>query len=94
MREDASYSMTDPVARPGRQTSSPRPWLDRWMALLRTIGNIQAWVILSVFYVFVILPMGVVFRLLADPLRLRPSPSTWQRLERQYASMDEAGEQS
>ena len=53
-------SLTDPTARRTGRAKSSSPWLDRWMALLRAIGNIQAWVILSVFYVFVILPMGVV----------------------------------
>ena len=43
------------------------------MALLRTIGNIQAWILLTVFYVVIVTPIGFIFRFAADPLRLRRS---------------------
>ena len=68
--------------------------MERWMALLRTIGNVQAWILLSVFYVVVIAPIGFIFRFRADPLRLRARGSTWQPFGRQYDRLDQAKEQS
>ena len=64
------------------------------MALLRTIGNVQAWIILTLFYVLIPTPFGLIFRLVADPLRLRRRSSTWQPLERRYDQMNQAIEQS
>ena len=86
--------MTDPTARHVPRSSSSRPWLDRWMALLRTIGNIQAWILLTVFYVVIVTPIGFIFRFAADPLRLRRRHSTWQPFARQYGRIEEALEQS
>ena len=87
-------SITDPTVAHRPHQASKRRWLDRWMALLRTIGNVQAWIILTVFYVLIITPFGLIFRLAADPLRLRRRASTWQPLERYYDQMDHALEQS
>lgn len=47
-------------------------WLFRkWMPIAHAIGNFQAQVILSVFYIVVLLPVGLVYRIFADPFRLR-----------------------
>ncbi len=92
IREETS--MTDPVSRHVPRGPSKRPWLDRWMALLRTIGNIQAWILLSIFYVVIITPFGLVFRWVADPLRLRRRGSTWQPFTHSYEQMEQAAEQS
>ena len=43
----------------------------KWLAIAHVIGNFQSQVILSLFYLIIILPLGVAFRLFADPLRLR-----------------------
>ena len=86
-------SITDPTASAARRASG-RPWLDRWMALLRRIGNIQAWILLSLFYVVILTPFGLLFRFAQDPLRLRRRGSTWQPFARPYDSMAEAREQS
>lgn len=64
------------------------------MALLRAIGNAQAWLLLTVFYVLILTPFGLLFRLVADPLWMRRRASTWQPLERRYDQMDHALEQS
>ena len=87
-------SITDPTRTHRPRPASSQSWLDRWMALLRTIGNVQAWLLLTVFYVLIIAPFGLIFRLAADPLRLRRRSSTWQSLERHYDQMDQAIEQS
>ena len=87
-------SITDPTSRHVPRKPSKRPWLDKWMALLRTIGNIQAWILLSLFYVVIITPFGLVFRFVADPLRLRRRDSTWQPFAHSYERVDQAAEQS
>jgi len=40
-------------------------------AVLRRIGRIHAWLIFTLFYFVVFAPVAVLFRCLADPLRLR-----------------------
>ncbi len=48
------------------------------MRVLRAIGHVQAWIILTVFYLLFLAPVAIVFRLVADPLRLRRSTgSPW-----------------
>ena len=94
MSERSIYSMTDSITRAAQRAPSRRPWLDRWMALLRTVGNFQAWILLTLFYVVVIAPIGLVFRCVADPLRLRRRGSTWQPFDRHYDGMEEAASQS
>ena len=41
------------------------------IALARRIGQVQAWLILTCLYVLVLAPVAVIFKALADPLRLR-----------------------
>ncbi len=48
-----------------------------WKRLAHAIGNFQARVLLTLFYGVLILPLGVVVRLFADPLRIRRSPEQW-----------------
>src|SRR3990167_1953379 len=43
----------------------------KWLTFARAIGNFQGQVILTLFYWFLLLPVGVVFRIFADPLRLK-----------------------
>ena len=65
------------------------------MAVLHRIGNVQAWLLLSLVYLVVFLPMGLVFRLFNDPLRLRRRPdSNWQRITRQFDRLEDAREQA
>jgi hypothetical protein len=92
MRE--SISVTDPTAPSRPREVSRRPWLERWMTVVRTIGNVQAWIILTLFYVVLITPIALVFKCLADPLRLRRRGATWQPLPSQYDQLPQAGEQS
>ncbi len=43
----------------------------KWLAIAKPIGNFQSQVILSVFYIILFLPLGVGYRLFADPFLLR-----------------------
>ena len=87
--------MVDAATPRAARRGNPRPWLDRWMALLHRIGNVQAWLLLSLAYLVLFLPMGLIYRLLHDPLRLRRKPeSNWQPVTRQHDRLDHAGEQA
>ena len=84
----------DPTVAHQPGQASKRRWLDGWMALLRRIGNVQAWIILSLFYVVILSPFGFVYRFAQDPLRLRRRGSTWQPFAQPYDTMAEGREQS
>ena len=43
----------------------------KWLVVAHAIGNFQAQVLLSFFYIIFFLPIGLVFRFFSDPLRLR-----------------------
>jgi len=51
----------------------------RWRELSQKAADVQARVLLTVFYFTLMLPFGVVFGLFKDPLRIkqRPSGSYW-----------------
>ena len=48
------------------------------LALAKRIGQVQAWLILTLFYFVVMAPAALLYKLAADPLRLRPARSIWQ----------------
>jgi hypothetical protein len=43
----------------------------KWLPIAHAIGNFQAQVILSAFYVIILSPVGVLYRIFADPFKLR-----------------------
>jgi hypothetical protein len=45
--------------------------------MLQTIGNVQARVLLVVLYTVLMIPLGIVVRLLFDPLRITRRPTHW-----------------
>ena len=47
---------------------------ERWKVIAHTIGDYQARVILGVLYYLLLGPVGLIRRLLADPLGLRREP--------------------
>jgi hypothetical protein len=49
-----------------------------WTRLAKKIGNFQARVMLTVLYAVALLPVGLLVRLLADPLRIKTLPTRWQ----------------
>ena len=48
-----------------------------WPGLAKGIGNFQARLILTIIYGIIILPFGLLARLLADPLRIKKIPTAW-----------------
>ncbi len=57
-----------------------------WKRAARAIGNFQARVVLTIFYVVFVFPFGVVVRLFFDPLRIKSRPTEW--LERVDGAFD------
>lgn len=97
MKTTRSYTgvlMVDLVTEQSQQASSRHSWLQRWMRIVRTLGNVWAWIILTLFYVLVILPIGLLFRLSADPLRMRSRKASWCLLPSQYDRLEDAALQS
>jgi hypothetical protein len=53
-----------------------RLW-EGWKRVSRAIGNFQARVLLTIFYVVLVAPIGLCVRLFADPLRIRRPSERW-----------------
>ena len=50
---------------------------EAWKQLARRIGDFQARVLLTIIYVVIVTPFGLVVRLAMDPLRLKRRPTQW-----------------
>jgi hypothetical protein len=48
-----------------------------WKRIAHIIGNFQARVLLTILYVVLVLPFGVIVRLFSDPLRTKKRPTQW-----------------
>lgn len=48
-----------------------------WKAFGHKVGNLQARVLLTIFYSVPVFPFGVAVRLFSDPLRIKRSPTQW-----------------
>jgi hypothetical protein len=48
-----------------------------WTRIAHIIGNFQARVLLTILYVVLVLPFGVIVRLFADPLHIKKRPEKW-----------------
>lgn len=58
-----------------------------WKWLAEKLGNLQALIILSLFYYILLAPFALVFKLLADPLQLSPRKrSMWFSKENKNVS--------
>ena len=66
----------------------------KWLILARIIGNFQSQVILSIFYILILWPVGILFRLMADPLRMRKKIGTnFVKWEHEKENLEEARKQ-
>ena len=73
--------------------SLSRGWA-AWKRFARLIGEFNGRVLLTLLYVVLIVPSGLVLRLLADPLRRRrPQGSNWTPRPPAPATLDEAQRQ-
>ncbi len=48
-----------------------------WKRVAHAIGNLQARILLTVFYGIIVFPFGIVVRLFSDPLRIKRPPTHW-----------------
>jgi hypothetical protein len=53
-----------------------RLW-EGWKRVSRAIGNFQARLLLTIFYLVLVAPIGLFVRLFADPLRIRRPSERW-----------------
>lgn len=50
---------------------------ETWKHVAHAIGDFQARVLLTVIYALLVLPLGLLVRLFADPLRIKHQPTAW-----------------
>jgi len=67
-----------------------------WTRVGRALGDLQARILLTVFYFLVVAPFALVVRLTADPLALRPgTPRGWRvRAPAEPLTLERARQQS
>lgn len=66
----------------------------KWLAVAQVIGNFQAQVILTFFYLVILGPLGITFSFLADPFGMRKKLKTnFQKWEHPKQNLEEARKQ-
>ena len=50
----------------------------RWQKVAKKIGDFQARLILSLFYLIIVLPIGLIARMFSDPLSLKKTTAHWE----------------
>lgn len=53
----------------------------RWLSIARPIGNFQSQVILSVFYLVILLPVSLVFKFIMNPFSQEKNNSSFRKWE-------------
>lgn len=53
-----------------------RLW-EGWKRVGRAIGNFQARVLLTIFYIVLVAPLGLFVRVFADPMKIRHPQDRW-----------------
>ncbi len=64
-----------------------------WVKVAKKIGDFQARLMLTIFYFVLILPMGLIARMFADPLALKRSTASWTSRTSAPPSLEEARRQ-
>jgi|1186.fasta_scaffold1193377_1 hypothetical protein len=72
-------------AKGGLKGRASEGW-SRWRELSQKAADVQARVLLTVFYFTLMVPFGVVFGLIKDPLRIKQRPSGTYWMDRKPAS--------
>ncbi len=66
----------------------------KWLPIAHAIGNFQAQVILTIFYLILLAPLSVIMRIFSDPLNLRQKGrSNFSKWEYQDESLAQAKKQ-
>lgn len=64
------------------------------MIIAQAVGNFQAQVILTIFYLIVLLPMGLLFRMIVNPFRVRSRErSNFKKWEHSGKTLEQARKQ-
>jgi len=60
-------------------------WI-KWLKIAHPISNFQGQLLLSIFYFFIFWPVGILYRILADPFKIRGKTrsnfSKWEHNEK------------
>ena len=64
-----------------------------WVRVAKKIGDFQARLILSLFYMLVIIPIGMIARMFADPLGLKQKRAAWESKSSSTPRLDDARRQ-
>jgi hypothetical protein len=65
----------------------------RWVKVAKIIGDFQARLMLSLFYLLLILPFGLIARLFADPLALKKTSASWDTRQSTPPRLEDARRQ-
>ena len=66
----------------------------KWLGIARPIGNFQGQLLLSIFYIFIFWPVGILYRILADPFKIRgKNRSTFSNWEYEEKGIEGAKKQ-
>lgn len=65
----------------------------RWQKVAKKIGDFQARLILSLFYILIVLPIGLIARMFSDPLALKKTAVHWDAKQSSPPRIDEARRQ-
>lgn len=74
-------------------------WLwAKWLPIAQAVGNFNAQVILTIFYLIIILPLGLIYRFFANPLNVKSNKISRQKTnfnkwEHLTQNVKEAGKQ-
>ncbi len=67
---------------------------DGWKRVAHAVGMVQTRIVLLVFYLVIVLPIGILVRLFSDPLRLRrPRETNWIPVPQRPPSLESAQRQ-
>jgi hypothetical protein len=70
-----------------------RAW-EGWKRFAHVLGVFNTRVIMTVLYFLIVLPVGVIFRMVSDPLQLaEPKETNWVELPPQEHALEEARQQ-
>ena len=64
-----------------------------WLRVSKIIGNFQAQVILSIFYLLILLPLGLIFRFINNPIRVKVKSTNFVAWEHPSEDLDQARKQ-
>lgn len=56
-----------------------KPLWKKWLQIAKVIGNFNGQVILTIFYIILIAPLGIVYRFFADPLVIKKNSINKQK---------------